>query len=43
MKDITITAIWITSDAPSKLKELAVRLAKENNLPLIEVGESIFA
>jgi hypothetical protein len=43
MKDITITAIWITSDAPSKLKELAARLAKENNLPLIEVGESIFA
>ena len=43
MKDITITAIWITSDAPNKLKELAAKLAKENNLPLIEVGESIFA
>ncbi len=38
-----ITGVWITSDAPNKLKELAVQLAEENNLPLIRVGESIFA
>ena len=38
-----ITGVWVTSDAPNQLKELAVQLAKENNLPLVEVGESIFA
>jgi hypothetical protein len=43
MRNITITAIWITSDAPMKLKALAHELAKVNNLPLIEVGHSIFA
>jgi len=39
----TITGIWITSDAPEKLRQLATDIAKEHNLPLIEVGESIFA
>ena len=43
MRNIKITAIWVTSDAPNKLKELAIKLAKDNNLPLIEVGESIFS
>ncbi len=38
-----ITGVWITSDAPNKLKEFAIELAKEHNLPLIQVGESIFA
>lgn len=39
----TITGVWITSDAPEKLRQLATDIAKEHNLPLIEVGESIFA
>lgn len=39
----TITGVWITSDAPENLRRLAADIAKENNLPLIEVGESIFA
>lgn len=39
----TITGVWITEDAPNKLKQLAVDIAKENNLPLIQVGPSIFA
>lgn len=38
-----ITGVWVTSDAPEKLRQLAIDTAKENNLPLIEVGESIFA
>ncbi len=38
-----ITGVWVTSDAPNKLKEFAVQLAKEYNLPLIQLGESIFA
>jgi hypothetical protein len=43
MRNIIITAIWITSDAPMKLKALAHELAKVNNLPIIEVGKSIFS
>ena len=43
MKNTKITAIWITSDAPNKLKALALELSEKHNLPLIEVGESIFA
>lgn len=39
----TITGVWITEDAPNKLKQFAVDIAKENNLPLIPVGPSIFA
>ena len=39
----TITGVWITSDAPENLRRLATDIAKEHNLPLIEVGESIFA
>ena len=38
-----ITGIWITNDAPAKLRELAEKWAKEHNLPLIEKEESIFA
>ena len=38
-----ITGVWITSDAPAKLRELAEKWAKEYNLPLIEKEESIFA
>lgn len=41
--NVKITGIWITLDAPNKLKELAKRLAEENNLPLIQVGMSIFS
>lgn len=37
-----ITALWITSDAPSSLRQLVIRLSKEYNLPVLEVGESIF-
>ena len=39
----TITGLWATSDAPDKLKDLAKKLAEENNLPYTEVGPSIFA
>lgn len=39
----TITGVWITEDAPNQLKQFAVDIAKENNLPLIPVGPSIFA
>ncbi len=39
----TITGVWITSDAPENLRRLAADIAKEHNLPLIQVGESIFA
>lgn len=41
--NVKITAIWVTSDAPNKLKALAMRLAEENNLPLLQMGESIFS
>lgn len=38
-----ITGIWVTSDASNKMKAFAKKLAEDNNLPLIPVGESIFA
>lgn len=38
-----ITGVWITEDANNNLKQLAADLAKEHNLPLIQVGPSIFA
>lgn len=38
-----VTGVWITSDASDKLKELAKELADTYDLPLLEVGESIFA
>ena len=38
-----ITGIWVTSDASNKHKEFAKKIAEKYNLPLIEVGESIFA
>ena len=38
-----ITGIWVTSDASNKHKEFAKKVAEKYNLPLIEVGESIFA
>ena len=40
--NVKIKAIWVTSDAPSKIKVIAERLSKINNIPLIMVGESIF-
>ena len=40
--NIVIKAIWITSDAPNSVKAISVRLAEENNIPLVQVGESIF-
>ena len=39
---VKIKAIWITSDAPNKLKAIAKELAEENNIPLVQVGECIF-
>ncbi len=38
-----ITGIWVTTDAPNNLKALAQDLAEKYNLPMIPVGESIFA
>lgn len=38
-----VTGIWITSDANDNLKDLAKELSETYNLPLLEVGESIFA
>ena len=38
-----ITGIWVTCDASNKHKEFAKKLSEKYNLPLIEVGESIFA
>lgn len=38
-----IKGVWITEDANNKLKQLAANIAKEHNLPLIQVGPSIFA
>ena len=40
--NVKITGIWITSDANNSIRDIAIRLAKEYNLPIIEVGESIF-
>ena len=40
--NVKITGIWITSDANNSIRDTAIRLAKEYNLPIIEVGESIF-
>lgn len=37
-----ITGIWVTSDASNNMKAFAKKLAEDNNLPLIPVGESIF-
>ncbi len=37
-----ITGVWITSDAPNQLKALAKELSEQHNLPLIQLGESIF-
>ena len=42
LTNIRITGIWVTSDATNKMKEFAKKLAEDNNLPLIPVGESIF-
>ena len=41
--DVKITSIWVTSDANNSIRDIAIQLSKEYNLPLIEVGESIFA
>lgn len=38
-----ITGIWVTTDAPNKLKALAKRLSEQYNIPLVPVGASIFA
>ena len=40
--NVVIKAIWITSDAPNSVKAIAAKLAEENNLPLMQMGESIF-
>ena len=36
------TAIWITEDAPNKLKAIAKKLSEESGLPIVQVGMSIF-
>jgi hypothetical protein len=41
--NVKVTGIWITSDANNNTRDAAIRLAKEYNLPIIEVGESIFS
>ena len=41
--DVKITGIWITSDANNSIRDTAIKLAKEYNLPIIEAGESIFS
>ena len=41
--NVVIKGIWITSDAPNNVKVIAQKLAKEYDLPIIEVGESIFS
>ena len=41
--NVKITGIWITSDANNSIRDTAIRLSKEYNLPIIEVGESIFS
>lgn len=38
-----ITGIWVTCDASNKHKEFAKKVAEKYNLPLTEVGASIFA
>ena len=43
LTNTNITGIWITSDASNKMKEFAKSLSIKHNLPLIQVGESIFA
>lgn len=43
IENTKITGIWITEDADNRLKQLAVDIARDNNLPLIQVGPSIFA
>ena len=40
--NVKIKAIWVTSDAPNKLKAFAKDLAEKNNMPLVQVGECIF-
>ena len=40
--NVKIKAIWVTSDAPNKLKAFAKDLAEKNNIPLVQVGECIF-
>ena len=40
--NVKIKGIWVTSDAPNSVKAIAAKLAKENNLPLLQMGESIF-
>jgi hypothetical protein len=42
LTDVKITGIWVTSDANNTTRDTAIRLSKEYNLPIIEVGESIF-
>lgn len=41
--NVKIKGVWVTSDASNKHKEFAKKLAEKYNLPLIPVGESIFA
>ena len=43
VQNTKITGIWITEDASNKLKEFAKQLSEQHSLPLIQVGESIFA
>ena len=40
--NVVIKAIWVTEDAPNKLKQIAKELAAENNIPVVQVGPCIF-
>ncbi len=43
VQNTKITGIWVTTDASNKMKAFAKELANKYNLPMIDVGESIFA
>lgn len=43
VQNTRITGIWVTTDASNKMKAFAKALADKYNLPMVDVGESIFA
>ena len=43
VQNTKIKAIWVTEDANNKIREIASELSEKTNLPIIEVGLSIFS
>jgi hypothetical protein len=43
LRNTKVNAIWVTSDASNGHRAIAKKLADKYNLPIVEVGESIFA